>query len=543
VSAKLDLQSRIILRLIVLVIAPACLLAAAATVSAQSDTAPKPPQVPRPARAGAPVAKPQLPEQVIPIVRRLSGPKVLSLVSSAGARVAAVDDALLRSRDATTSISLGFLLEDGRTIALWLPRNEAELDALYAATPALAFTRSMLSPQDSKWPPVEDVRPSPIPGMDPDLWAIGEGGKRMSARFLGLDGGTGISLISVDRPPSTFQQPTSDPGIAVGDSLRLVAPESMPEPVQPRPAAVRVRFAETNGRIAKILKGSSGRISRIVVDVPGRPDNLVGGVAINEKGLPIGIVQALEGRQAELVPSAVIRRAAARVAISVSTKPRAWLGIRGEDLLTADSSSLESFGWTKESAAALVSQRKGLLLTLVAPGTPAHLATLRAGDVVVKVNGTDVVSTDDFSSLLSTATDDGLSLTLLRPKVQEPLAVTLKPGSVVDPVVATMLAERRAFKGREGVTLLSIGVDALAVPTAEAATSFVSPGLMVLNVAPQSEAYKAGLRTGDMIQQINGRPATEYRQPLNTSEVIVLSILRAGQKMELRVASVSELVP
>jgi S1-C subfamily serine protease len=81
------------------------------------------------------------------------------------------------------------------------------------------------------------------------------------------------------------------------------------------------------------------------------------------------------------------------------------------------------------------------------------------------------------------------------------------------------------------------------VPTAEATTGSLSPGLLVLNVAPQSEAYKAGLRTGDMIQQINGRPATEYRQPLNTSEVIVLSILRAGQKMELRVASVSELVP
>jgi serine protease Do len=392
-------------------------------------------------------------------------------------------------------------------------------------------------------PPVEGVSPSPLPGMDPELWVMGEGGKRMSARFLGLDGGTGISLISVDRPPSAFQQPTSDPGIAVGDNLRLVAPESVPEPAQPRAAAVRVRFAETNARITKILKGSSGRVSRIVVDVPGRPDNLVGGVAINEMGCPIGIVQAFEGRHAELVPSAVIRRAAARVAVRVSTKSRAWLGIRGEDLLTADSTSLESFGWTKESAAALVSQRKGLLLTLVAPGTPAHFATLRAGDVVVKVNGTDVVSTDDFSSLVSTATNNGLSLTLLRPKVQEPVAVTLKPGSVVDPVVATMLAERRAFKGGGAVTLLSLGVDALKVPTAEAATGYVSPGLLVLNVAPQSEAYKAGLRTGDMIRQINGRPATEYRQPSNSNEAIVLSILRAGQKMELRVSPVSEPVP
>jgi S1-C subfamily serine protease len=470
---------------------------------------------------------------------------VVSLVNSAGARVAAVDDALLRAREATTSISLGFLLEDGRTVALWMPRNEAEFDALNAAPPPMLSMDSMAGSRNKMLVGAESVESEPLPsGLDTDLWAVGEGGKRWPASFLALDGGTGVTLISVAGAPSVSPKAIAEPRIEVGDSLMVVAPEPLPEPNQARTGALRVGFGETEARIVNILRGSTGKVSRIVIDVAEPTENLVGGVAVNGEGFPIGIVQDFEGGQAELVPAGVIRRAAARAAVSASIKPRVWLGVRGEDLLSANSTSLESFGWTRESASALVNRRKGLLLTSVAPGTPAHLAALRAGDVVVKVNGTDVVSKDDFSSLISVATSESaLSFTLLRPKVQAPVAVTVKPGRVVDPVVATMLAERRAFKVRVGGPLSALGIDVLKVPRVQASPGFVSPGLLVLNVAPQSEAYKAGLRAGDQIQQINGNPAVEYKEVPDSNEAIKLSILRAGQAMELKIAPGAELVP
>ena len=46
---------------------------------------------------------------------------------------------------------------------------------------------------------------------------------------------------------------------------------------------------------------------------------------------------------------------------------------------------------------------QGLLLTKVAPGTPAALADLRRGDVIVRVNNFDVKSAEDFSYVLNEA--------------------------------------------------------------------------------------------------------------------------------------------
>ena len=69
--------------------------------------------------------------------------------------------------------------------------------------------------------------------------------------------------------------------------------------------------------------------------------------------------------------------------------------------------------------------KEGVLVRTVDPRTPAEKAGLRAGDVVVKVNGTPVTSPREISGIVNSSRRKNLSFTVVRNKKEVTLEVEL----------------------------------------------------------------------------------------------------------------------
>ena len=92
-------------------------------------------------------------------------------------------------------------LEDGKTIAARLPQVAAEME----------FKRSSLSVPDEKnfpgTPLPYGIRPPRITVMQPDLTVIMQDGKTFRARYIGVDGQTGLSVLQLTQPATTADIP------------------------------------------------------------------------------------------------------------------------------------------------------------------------------------------------------------------------------------------------------------------------------------------------------------------------------------------------
>ena len=132
------------------------------------------------------------------------------------------------------------------------------------------------------------------------------------------------------------------------------------------------------------MPAPSGGIARFKVSAPKLSQANIGGVAINEAGETIGIVDGLEGNEASILPAALIKRAAQRVLEQQASVPRPWLGVKGEAVAALKLDQILNHGWELQRAAALAGKHRGILLTSIVPGSPAAMAALRAGDVILE---------------------------------------------------------------------------------------------------------------------------------------------------------------
>jgi len=101
-------------------------------------------------------------------------------------------------------------------------------------------------------------------------------------------------------------------------------------------------------------------------------------------------------------------------------------------------------GWTREQARSLLSRQRGVLLTSVAPGTPAARAGLRPGDVVARIGRHDVRTVEDMSLMLKELGGNTLAdFTVLRAE-SAPLNLSVRLSESPSPGLDTARAELRA---------------------------------------------------------------------------------------------------
>lgn len=490
--------------------------------SAQTKPAGRPNAPTVEGRAGAP--------QVVTVLHRLNGLKMFRLLLGNQQEVEAIaslDNTFKLLDDVHTNVIAGLALEDGQTVAARLPEAEVEF-------PRVGF----LSPP--KQPNVSANIPSGFVFNNnfferPDLTVIDSDGKKMPAEFIGLDGATGLSILKISGRTSTSTPVVADDPIKVGEDIRLLGPE----PVR-KPGNLYVRMGEASGTISNVTQAPSGEVARFKIRSTRTLSLInVGGIAINSTGGTVGIVDSVEGSEASILPATLIHRAAQRVLASKASVPKPWLGVRGEAVTALKAEQMQQLGWGLFKASKLAQEHRGILLTWIAPNSPASLAALRAGDVILKVNDEEIQSAADFSWFLEQAGPTmNLEFTVARPDRTTEQEISVKLSASPKNLFARNLTPKFPSKYR---WLATQGIETIALRPAVATRLGATSGLLVVFVEPSTAAFQAGLQPGDVIQTINGRPALLGNSMLTPagSAPPRFEIIRKKQKLVLALPTTS----
>ena len=493
--------------------------------------------------------------EIVTILHRLSGLKVMRLLrrsTEEPGSIAGIDDEFRMLKEIHTNVIAGLTLEDGETIAAWLPEAEAEM------APS-AFQYNLQVPVSPAPPgaPVQKGPPSPVAPMavpkvpnvasfygllEPDLKIVTRDGKRLLGHYLGLDGLTGLSVITLKGANLPQMVEAREP-IKVGQRLRVIGPQPAPRPEFGAKHGMYVRVGKTDAVVSSVSKSPSGGIARIKIKAAKLSAANIGGIAVNDAGETMGILDAVEGHEATVVPIASVRSAVKRVRDRQASVPRPWLGVRGEPIGAMTLEKILGVGWNAERAKELCDNQNGILLTSVVPGSPAALNQLKPGDVILSVNNSQIKNGDEFSWILQEAGPGGsVQFTVARPDKAATEALEIQLSESPDPLFGRRVSSAFGVKHAEPGSLMSQGIEAMAIKPKVGTRLGASGGLLVVYVQPQTAAYKAGLRPGDVIQAIDGQNLStgQYRRPLlkNPGTSSAFTIVRNKQKLQLTITTV-----
>lgn len=464
--------------------------------------------------------------QVVTILHRLSGLKMLGLLVRSDDKLRAItelDDAFKLMGDVHTNVIAGLAIDDGRTVVVRLPEVEAEL-----GSPLLPFAPK--APLPPAWPSLP-TSPTRELFETPDLTVISRGGKRFAARYIGLDGVTGLSILKLEDNGFLPTAEAKSESVNVGQRLRVFAPE--PAAATALSGRITVKVGETEGMITKVTKAPTGGVSRLKIKSTGLSQATIGGIATNDSGETVGIIDNIEQGEASVLATAQIINAARRVMEKQSSVPRPWLGVSGEPIAAVTTSSLVNNGWHESEAMALTQERYGILLTSVAPDSPASTAALRPGDVILRMNGEYIRNADDFSWLLEQAGPGAsVTFTIMHPGRAPSESVNLRlSGAFFPGLPAKILAKTTSqFKKK---LFQKHGIETVSLTPAVALSLGANEGLLVFSVEPDSNAFKAGLRPGDVIEAIDGQRVSSgtMRFAASSGTAITFAVVRRKQKL------------
>jgi serine protease Do len=195
---------------------------------------------------------------------------------------------------------------------------------------------------------------------------------------------------------------------------------------------------------------------------------------------------------------------------------RAWLGV---NIQPVTPQIAKAFGLDKAH---------GALVSDVVPDSPAARDGLANGDVIVELEGQSIEDSRDLQlSVARMKPGTKASLKVFRDGRAESITVTL--GEMPEEQ-RTAGADTRPAGALEGVD-----VDAMTPQTArQLGLPPQTVGVVITNIRPDSAAVAAGLRRGDVIQEVNRKPVTNtgtFDRAIRQAgeEPVLLLVNRAGR--------------
>jgi serine protease Do len=307
-----------------------------------------------------------------------------------------------------------------------------------------------------------------------NLEVLTDDGKSYPARVVGTDPKSDLALLKVDGKNDfayvKFAQKDAEVGdwvVAMGNPFGLGG-------------TVTAGIVSARGRNI----GTSPYDDFIQIDAPVNKGNS-GGPTFNQDAEVVGVNTAIYSPSggsvgiAFAIPAHTVQRVVAQLKENGHVT-RGWLGVQIQKVTPeiADSLGLKS--------------ASGALITTAQSGSPAEKAGLKAGDVIMSVNGSEVAdSTDLARKIADLRPDSDVKLTIQRGGRSETVAVKLGE-----------LSDKQASKTESGTQSkdgMHLGME---VAPASEVTGEGAAGLAVVSVEPGGKADEAGISEGDVIMKV-----------------------------------------
>ena len=217
-----------------------------------------------------------------------------------------------------------------------------------------------------------------------------------------------------------------------------------------------------------------------------------GGALIDMQGNLIGINTAIFSRSGGslgigfAIPANMVRAVIA-AAEQGTAVVRPWLGADGQVVTTEIAQTLD------------LDTPSGVLINGLHPLGPATEAGLQVGDVVIAVNGREVLDPDALRFRIATQPPgEQITLSVLRDGMRQDLQVAVELPPEIPPRNATPIGGRNPLSGTTVGNLSPAVRDELGLQT------FAASGVVILDMRSGALAERLGLEIGDVILRLNG---------------------------------------
>ncbi|MDN4052068.1 DegQ family serine endoprotease [Massilia sp. YIM B02763] len=312
--------------------------------------------------------------------------------------------------------------------------------------------------------------------------------REFKAKVLGADRRTDVALLKVDA--------RNLPSVRIGDSDRIRAGEWVIAIGSP----FNLENTVTAGIISAKSRDTGEYLPLIQSDVAVNPGNS-GGPLINMRGEVIGInsqIATLSGAY-NGISFAVPIDEVMRVSDQIKKTGKVTRGRMGVQISEVTRDVAEALGLGKA---------RGAEVAMVEPGGPAEKAGVKVGDVILKFNGKDIEKSTDLPRQVGgTPVGTRATITVWRRGAQVELPVTIEELKEEQPEKGNA-AKQKKQAPEQAPNALGLQVsDLSAVQKRELK---VEGGVLVEVVG--GRAATAGIRSGDLILQINNAPVTSAAQ-------------------------------
>jgi serine protease Do len=323
--------------------------------------------------------------------------------------------------------------------------------------------------------------------------------REFRARLLGSDRRTDVAVLKIDAKGLT--------PVTVGDPAKARVGEWV--------VAIGAPYGLDNSVTSGIISAKSRALPGdsvvpfIQTDAAVNPGNS-GGPLFNLRGEVIGINSQIFSRSGGFqgLAFAIPIDVAMNVKTQVVEHGKVEHGRLGITIQEVNQSLAQSFGLDKAA---------GALVASVAKGSPAAKVGLEPGDVILRVDGREIVGSGELPALIA-QTRPGTTVKLDVWRHGKPVTVAATVGA--DPQAATLaVADGGAAKGRLGVSVRPLAPE-------ERTAAGVRSGVVVIDVAGAAE--RAGVQPGDVIVAVNN-------EPVATPEQLRERIANAGKSVALLV--------
>ncbi len=336
-----------------------------------------------------------------------------------------------------------------------------------------------------------------IDGADDVRVSIGESTKRYEAKVVGRDSFADLAVLKIEATGLTPAVFGDSEQLQVGDVVLAIG------------NPFGVGQSVSRGIVSALSRGVGiGVIEDFIqTDAAINPGNS-GGALLDTEGRVVGINTAILSRSGGFagvgfaIPINLVRNIAEQL-VNKGRVDRAFLGVAPQDITDE---LMSQFG-----------AEKGAIISEVTPDSPAEKAGLKAGDVISKINTTEILDSRHLLLTISgLSPDTTATVEYLRDGKKATASVKLarRPESAVAGI-------DDAAGGKDIGVLNGVGVGEI---TAQVRDQLQLPprvkGALITSIEPDSPSAKQGLREGDIIMELDRKAVADAEEAVKLSEEI-----------------------